>query len=65
MLVAAFWSIDDFTGKIIKTTTLDNFRTLVQDPVYRRIAVRTAVQASKPQRVAHTRTHVNPPWGTS
>src|SRR5436190_6693682 len=41
MLVAAFWSIDDFTGKIIKTTTLDNFRTLVQDPVYRRIAVRS------------------------
>jgi putative spermidine/putrescine transport system permease protein len=41
MLVAAFWSIDDFTGQIVKTTTLDNFRTLVEDPVYRRIAIRS------------------------
>ena len=32
---------DSFTGKIVHTWSLDNFRTLIDDPVYRRIAFRT------------------------
>jgi putative spermidine/putrescine transport system permease protein len=41
MFVAAFWSINDFTGGIQHTGTLDNFRELVRQPVYRRIALRS------------------------
>jgi putative spermidine/putrescine transport system permease protein len=45
MLVAAFWSINDFTGSVVHTATLDNFRTLVTEDVYRRIALRSLVVA--------------------
>ena len=41
MFAAAFWSTDSFTGALIKQTSWDNFRTLVEEPVYRRIALRT------------------------
>ncbi len=41
MFAAAFWSTDSFTGALIKQATWDNFRTLVEEPVYRRIALRT------------------------
>jgi ABC-type spermidine/putrescine transport system permease subunit I len=41
MLVTAFWAVDDFTGSIVHTATLDNFRTLVTEDVYRRIALRS------------------------
>src|SRR4051794_39472978 len=41
MLVAAFWTTNDFTGSIEHTGTLDNFRTLVTENVYRRIALRS------------------------
>ena len=41
MLAAAFWSTDSFTGALIKQASWDNFRTLVEEPVYRRIALRT------------------------
>src|SRR3954462_1366332 len=46
MLVAAFWSLNDFTGAISHTTTLDNFRTLVTEDVYRRIALRSITVAA-------------------
>jgi putative spermidine/putrescine transport system permease protein len=41
MLIAAFWTTNDFTGAVVHTTTLDNFRTLVTQSVYRRIALRS------------------------
>jgi putative spermidine/putrescine transport system permease protein len=41
MFVAAFWSVDSFTSNLIRVPTLDNFRTLVQDSVYRTVALRT------------------------
>jgi putative spermidine/putrescine transport system permease protein len=41
MFVTAFWAVDDFTGSIVHTATLDNFRTLVTEDVYRRIALRS------------------------
>jgi ABC-type spermidine/putrescine transport system permease subunit I len=41
MLVAAFWTTNDFTGAVEHRTTLDNFRALVTQPVYARIALRS------------------------
>ena len=41
MVVSSFWSTDSFTGELIKQPTLDNFKTLFQDPVYRTVALRT------------------------
>jgi putative spermidine/putrescine transport system permease protein len=41
LFVSAFWGVDDFTGKLVRTWTLDNFRTLVEEPTYRTIALRT------------------------
>src|ERR671939_2230072 len=41
LFVSAFWTVDDFTGKLVHTWNVDNFRTLVEEPTYRRIAPRT------------------------
>jgi putative spermidine/putrescine transport system permease protein len=41
MFAAAFWSVDDFTGALVRVFTLDNLRTLATQDVYRTIAVRT------------------------
>jgi len=41
LLVAAFWTLDDFTGLIVRGFSLDNFRTILEEPVYRRIVLRT------------------------
>jgi putative spermidine/putrescine transport system permease protein len=41
LLVAAFWQLDSFTGAIVKQPTLDNFRTILETEVYRKIALRT------------------------
>jgi putative spermidine/putrescine transport system permease protein len=45
MLVAAFWTTNDFTGAVVHTATLDNFTTLATVDVYRRIAVRSVAVA--------------------
>jgi putative spermidine/putrescine transport system permease protein len=45
MLVAAFWTTDDFTGAVVHRTTLGNFRTLVEQPVYRTVALRSLMVA--------------------
>ncbi|HEY7594075.1 MAG TPA: ABC transporter permease, partial [Actinophytocola sp.] len=39
--LTAFWHTDPFTGKVITDWSLDNFRTLVTDSVYRTITFRT------------------------
>jgi putative spermidine/putrescine transport system permease protein len=41
MFTAAFWSTDSFTGALVKEFSWDNFQTLVREPVYRKIALRT------------------------
>jgi putative spermidine/putrescine transport system permease protein len=46
LLVAAFWQVDALSGEVIRNLTLDNFRTLVDEPVYRTIAFRTLAIAS-------------------
>jgi putative spermidine/putrescine transport system permease protein len=41
LLVAAFWTLDDFTGLISKGFAFDNFKLIWQEPVYRKIVWRT------------------------
>jgi putative spermidine/putrescine transport system permease protein len=41
LFVSAFWQVDSFTGKVVHAWTLDNFHTLVSEPTYRTIALRT------------------------
>ncbi|MDX6511809.1 MAG: putative spermidine/putrescine transport system permease protein [Gaiellaceae bacterium] len=41
LFISAFWTLDDFTGQIVHTWTLANFRALGDDPAYRNIALRT------------------------
>jgi putative spermidine/putrescine transport system permease protein len=41
MFAAAFWSVDSFTGALIRVFTLDNLKLLVEQSVYRRVALRT------------------------
>jgi putative spermidine/putrescine transport system permease protein len=41
LFVSAFWRVDDFTGALVHAWNLDNFRTLVEEPTYRKIALRT------------------------
>jgi putative spermidine/putrescine transport system permease protein len=46
LFISAFWSVDSFTGKLVHSWTLSNFKTLVDDPTYRTVAVRTIVIAA-------------------
>jgi putative spermidine/putrescine transport system permease protein len=46
MLVSAFWYLDPFTAEIVHEPTLDNFRTLLTEPVYRTITLRTVSMAA-------------------
>ena len=41
LFVSAFWTVDEFTGKLIHSWTLDNFKTLWQGNAYHTIALRT------------------------
>ncbi|MEI7550355.1 MAG: ABC transporter permease [Actinomycetes bacterium] len=41
MFISAFWSVDSFTGSLVKTFTWENFQTLITADVYRRIALRS------------------------
>jgi putative spermidine/putrescine transport system permease protein len=47
MFVTAFWTVDTFTGEVIRNWTLENFATLWKEEVYRVVTGRTiAVAAS-------------------
>jgi putative spermidine/putrescine transport system permease protein len=46
ILVAAFWQVDPLSGEVQRTLSLDNFQTLVEEPVYRTIAGRTILIAA-------------------
>jgi putative spermidine/putrescine transport system permease protein len=41
LLITAFWTLDEFTGLIVKGFSLDNFKTIIEEPVYRKIVLRT------------------------
>jgi putative spermidine/putrescine transport system permease protein len=41
LFAAAFWRLDTFTVEIVRDFSLDNFRTLVENDVYRTITART------------------------
>jgi putative spermidine/putrescine transport system permease protein len=41
LLIAAFWSVDPLSGTTVKNFTLENFESLVSEPVYRMIVWRT------------------------
>jgi putative spermidine/putrescine transport system permease protein len=41
LFVAAFWQLDEFSGQIVKQPTTANFHTILSEPVYRTIALRT------------------------
>jgi putative spermidine/putrescine transport system permease protein len=45
LLLSAFWSTDVFTGDVVKTFTLDNFRDLVTSSTYRTVILRTVLVA--------------------
>ncbi|MEA2311151.1 MAG: putative spermidine/putrescine transport system permease protein [Solirubrobacteraceae bacterium] len=42
LFVAAFWRLDTFSGLVVHDLSLENFRTLAGEPVYRSIVLRTA-----------------------
>jgi putative spermidine/putrescine transport system permease protein len=46
LFIAAFWTADSFTGEVVRSWTLDNFRTLVTEDVYRTITIRTVSVAA-------------------
>jgi putative spermidine/putrescine transport system permease protein len=46
MLLAAFWYLDPFTAEVVHDWTLRNFETLLAEPVYRRITIRTVTMAA-------------------
>jgi putative spermidine/putrescine transport system permease protein len=41
MVVSSFWSVDSFTGALVKQPTGENYRTLLSVDVYRTVALRT------------------------
>jgi putative spermidine/putrescine transport system permease protein len=46
LLITAFWSIGELSGEIERSATLDNFRLIAEEPVYRSIAGRTIAIAA-------------------
>ena len=41
MLVAAFWQVEALSGEVSRTFTIDNFKELIEQSVYRDVAART------------------------
>jgi putative spermidine/putrescine transport system permease protein len=46
LLLAAFWDTNTFTAEIVHTFTLDNFRQIFEQDVYREVAWRTVTMAA-------------------
>ena len=46
LFVSSFWEVDSFTGRVVHTWTLGNFRSLFEEKVYRDIAFRTIWMAA-------------------
>ncbi|MCU7729034.1 ABC transporter permease [Actinoplanes sp. KI2] len=41
LLISAFWSVNGFTGDLVKVFSLDNFRTIFAEAVYRNVMLRS------------------------
>jgi putative spermidine/putrescine transport system permease protein len=41
LLLSAFWTTDPFTSDVVRVWSADNFRSLVQEPLYREVALRS------------------------
>jgi len=41
LLIAAFWQVDPLSGEVVRNVTANNFKTIVNDPVYGDVAWRT------------------------
>ena len=41
LLVSAFWTVNGFTGDVVHQPTVDNFRTIVSEAVYRNVTIRS------------------------
>jgi putative spermidine/putrescine transport system permease protein len=46
LFINAFWSRDAFTGLVIRQFTLDNFATIIENPLYRTVTLRTVFMAA-------------------
>jgi putative spermidine/putrescine transport system permease protein len=45
LLLASFWDTEPFTSELVHTWTLDNFKQIFEEPVYRTVAGRTVSMA--------------------
>jgi ABC-type spermidine/putrescine transport system permease subunit I len=41
LLLSSLWTVNTFTGDLVRQPTLDNFRTILTEPVYRAVALRS------------------------
>ncbi len=41
LLITSFWTLGELSGEIERSFTLDNFKQIVEEPVYRSVALRT------------------------
>ena len=46
LLITAFWSLGELSGEVERSLTFDNFKQIVEEPVYRSIAGRTILIAA-------------------
>ena len=46
LFVSSFWGVDTFTGQVVHTWSLDNFRELWHGSIYRTVALRTVLLAA-------------------
>lgn len=46
LFAAAFWNVNALTGEVQQSFTIDNFKTLVNEPVFRSVALRTVAIAA-------------------
>ncbi len=41
LLISSLWTVNTFTGQLVREPTLENFRTIFVEPVYRNVAIRS------------------------
>jgi putative spermidine/putrescine transport system permease protein len=46
LFINAFWQRDAFTGLVVREFTLDNFREIIENPLYRTVTLRTVFMAA-------------------
>ena len=46
LFIASLWQLDDFSGEIVQNPGIQNFKELIDTPVYRSIVLRTVLIAA-------------------